>query len=100
MGLDFSVNQCRKKVMPRVNPFTIRMQVARMFEQGQSLFAELKVQDWLKERNHNPKDYVIRFHQKMAPVGSNSAVIVEIELIRKDAQPVDEWLLQEINRQS
>ena len=86
--------------MPQVNPFTIRMQVARMFEQGQSLFAELKVKDWLKERNHNSKDYVIRFHQKMAPVGSNFPVIIEIELTRKDGQPVDEWLLQEINRQS
>ena len=86
--------------MPQVNPFTIRMQVTKMFEQGQSLFAELKVQDWLKERNHNPRDYVIRFHQKMAPVGSNSSVIVEIELTRKDGQPVDEWLSQEITRQN
>ncbi len=86
--------------MPQVNPFTIRMQVARMFEQGQSLFAELKVQDWLKERNHNPKDYLIRFHQKMAPVGAKSPVIVEIELIRKDGQPVDEWIQQEIDRQN
>ena len=86
--------------MPQVNPFTLRMQVTRMFEQGQSLFAEIKVQDWLKERNHNPKDYLIRFHQKMAPVGSNSSVIVEIELIRKDGQAVDDWLQQEINRQS
>ena len=86
--------------MPQVNPFTLRMQVTRMFEQGQSLFAEIKVQDWLKERNHNPKDYLIRFHQKMAPVGSNSSVIVEIELVRKDGQAVDEWLQQEINRQS
>ena len=84
--------------MPQINPFTIKMQVARMFEQGQSLFAELKVQDWLKERNHNSKDYLIRFHQKMAPVGSNSAVVVEIELVRKDGQPVDEWLQQEVNR--
>ena len=86
--------------MPQVNPFTLRMQVTRMFEQGQSLFAGIKVQDWLKERNHNPKDYLIRFHQKMAPVGSNSSVIVEIELIRKDGQAVDDWLQQEINRQS
>jgi len=86
--------------MPQVNPFTIRMQVARMFEQGQSFFAELKVQDWLKERNHNPQDYLIRFHRKMAAVGANSAVTVEIELIRKDGQPVDDWLLQEINRHS
>ena len=83
-----------------INPFTVRMQVARMFEQGQSLFAEIKVQDWLRERNHNPKDYLIRFHQKMAPVGSTSLLTIEIELIRKDGQSVDEWLQQEINRQS
>ncbi|BBC24470.1 MULTISPECIES: hypothetical protein [unclassified Pseudanabaena] len=86
--------------MPINNPFTLRMQITRMFEQGQSLFAEIKVQDWLKERRHNPKDYIIRFNQKMAPVGSVSSVNVEIELLRKDGQPVDEWLLQELNRQS
>ena len=86
--------------MPQINPFTIRMQVSKMFEQGQSLFAEIKVQDWLRERNYNPKDYIIRFHQKMAPVGSNSSVTVEIELLRKDGQPVEEWLQQEINRHS
>ncbi|MFM7888894.1 MAG: hypothetical protein ACKPCM_19870 [Pseudanabaena sp.] len=86
--------------MPINNPFTIRMQITRMFEQGQSLFAELKVQDWLKERNHNPKDYIIRFHQKMAPVGSASSMNVEIELLRKDGQPVDAWLLQELQRKS
>ena len=85
--------------MPINNPFTIRMQITRMFEQGQSLFAEIKVQDWLKEHNQNPKDYVIRFRRTMAPVGSSSSVNVEIELLRKDGQPVDEWLLQEINRQ-
>jgi hypothetical protein len=84
--------------MPQINPFTIRMQVSKMFEQGQSLFAEIKVQDWLRERNYNPKDYVIRFHQKMAPVGSTSSTTVEIELLRKDGQPVEEWLQQEINR--
>ena len=86
--------------MPQVNPFTIRMQVARMFEQGQSFFAEIKVQDWLKERNHNPKDYLIRFRQVMAPVNANSSVVIEIELTRRDGQPVDEWLSQEINRQN
>ena len=85
--------------MPINNPFTIRMQVTKMFEQGQSLFAEIKVQDWLKERNQNPKDYLIRFRQTMAPVDSNSSVNVEIELLRKDGQPVDEWLLQELLRQ-
>ncbi|NUN65223.1 hypothetical protein HCU40_10760 [Pseudanabaena biceps] len=86
--------------MPQINPFTIRMQIARMFEQGQSLFAEMKVQDWLKERNYNPKEYVIRFNQKMAPVGAKSSVVVEIELLRKDGQPVEQWLQQEVNRQA
>jgi hypothetical protein len=81
-----------------INPFTLRMQITRMFEQGQSLFAEIKVQDWLRDRNHNPKEYVIRFNQKIAPVGTNSAMTVEIQLSRKDGNPVDEWLLQEINR--
>lgn len=81
-----------------INRFTIRMQIARMFEQGQPIFAEIKVQDWLKDRNHNPKDYLIRFHKKLAPVGSTSSVNIEIELIRKDGQPVDEWLQTELNR--
>ncbi|OUC14380.1 MAG: hypothetical protein B0A82_12215 [Alkalinema sp. CACIAM 70d] len=84
--------------MPRINPYTLQMQITRMFQQGQSLFAPMKVQEWLKERGHNPAEYTILFHQKPAPPGSGEVIVTEIELKRKDGQPVDEWLQQEVNR--
>ncbi len=43
--------------MARINPYTLQMQITRMFEQGQSFFATTKVNDWLRERNENPNDY-------------------------------------------
>ena len=84
--------------MSRLNPYTLQMQINRMFEQGQSFFAITKVQDWLKERNQNPAEYEIIFHEKPAPPGSNQVIDVEIELRRRDGQPVDPWLQQEANR--
>jgi len=84
--------------MARFNPYTLQMQITRMFEQGQSFFATLKVQDWLKERHEDPAAYTIAFHQVPAPPGSGQVMVVEIELQRKDGQPVDEWLQQEVNR--
>ncbi len=83
--------------MPRFNPYTLQMQITRMFEQGQSLFATMKVQDWLKERQQDPNAYEISFHQKPAPPGSGQVITVEIELRRKDGQPVDPWLQQQVN---
>ena len=83
--------------MGRLNPYTLQMQVTRLFEQGQSFFATIKVQDWLKERNQNPADYEIVFHQKPAPPGSNEVMVVEIELRRRDKQPVDPWLQEQAN---
>lgn len=83
--------------MGRLNPYTLQMQITRMFEQGQSLFATTKVQDWLKERNQNPADYEITFHQKPAPPGSNEVMVVEIQLRRRDKQPVDPWLQEQAN---
>ena len=85
--------------MARLNPHTLQMQITRMFEQGQSFFATIKVQDWLRERNHDPADYNVIFHQKPAPPGSSAAMIVEIELRRRDGQPVDPWLQQQANLQ-
>jgi hypothetical protein len=76
------------------------MQITRMFEQGQSFFATMKVQDWLKERNEDPTAYEILFHQQPAPPGSEEVMVIEIELRRHDGQPVDSWLQQEVNRQS
>ncbi|MBD2314246.1 hypothetical protein H6G20_21485 [Desertifilum sp. FACHB-1129] len=84
--------------MPRFQPYSIQMQIARMFAEGQSFFALTRVQDWLRERNQNPADYEIIFHQKPAPPGSQEVIQIEIELKRKDGQPVDEWLLAEVNR--
>jgi hypothetical protein len=86
--------------MPRYEPYTLQMQLTRMFEQGQSFFAITKVQDWLRERNHDPAAYDISFHQKPASPGSGQVMVVEVELRRKDGQPVDDWLIQEANRLS
>jgi hypothetical protein len=84
--------------MPRINPFTLQMEITRMFEQGQSFFATLKVQDWLKERHEDPAAYDIVFNQKPAPPGSGQVMTVAIELRRKDGQPTDAWLQEEANR--
>ncbi|QZZ19005.1 hypothetical protein J5X98_16420 [Leptothermofonsia sichuanensis E412] len=84
--------------MPRFNPYTLQMQITRMFEQGQSLFATMKVHDWLKERNEDPAAYEVLFHQKPAPPGSGEVMVVEIELRRKDGQPVDPWLQEQVNQ--
>ncbi|MCX7592773.1 MAG: hypothetical protein N2235_03215 [Fischerella sp.] len=85
--------------MGRLNPYSLQMQITRMFEQGQGFFATTKVQEWLKERGHNPTDYEIIFHQKPAPPGSKQVMVVEIELRRKDGQPVDPWLQEQANLQ-
>jgi len=84
--------------MPRFNPYTLQMQITRMFEQGQSMFATMKVQEWLKERKEDPNAYEILFHQKPAPPGSGQVMVVEIELRRRDGQPVDPWLQEQVNQ--
>ncbi len=83
--------------MPRYERFTIQMQITRMFNEGQSFFAPLKVQDWLKERNESPADYDIIFNQRPAPPGSGRIIDIDIELRRKDGKPVDSWLLEQLN---
>ena len=83
--------------MARINIQSLSMQISRMFEQGQSFFCGIKVQDWLKARNENPDDYDILFHEKPAPPGSGLIVMREIELRRKDGQPVEAWLQEDIN---
>jgi len=85
--------------MPRYNPFTLQMQITRMFEQGQSFFATLKVQDWLKEHGEDPNAYTISFDQQPAPPGSGLVMVVTVNLRRKDGQPVEDWLQQEVNQQ-
>lgn len=84
--------------MPRINPHTLQMQITRLFATGQSFFALPAVQQWLRERHQNPHDYDIIFHEQIAPPDSDAAMIIEIELKRKDGQPVDPWLQTEVNR--
>ncbi len=83
--------------MPRFEPYNLQMQITRMFAEGQSFFATMKVQDWLRERNQDPALYEINFREKPAPPGSNLVKVVEVELKRRDGQPVDDWLLQQLN---
>ncbi|MBC6475492.1 MAG: hypothetical protein GDA48_24040 [Hormoscilla sp. GM102CHS1] len=80
--------------MALYTPYTLQMQITRMLLEGQSFFATTKVQDWLRERNQDPADYEIIFHQQPAPPGSQEVMQIKIELLRRDEEPVDEWLQQ------
>lgn len=73
------------------------MQITRLFENKQAFFATIKVQDWLKERQLDPNDYEILFHEKPAPPGSSQVIDIEIELKRKDGEPTEEWLNDDVN---
>jgi hypothetical protein len=84
--------------MPRLNPFSLQMQITRLFEQDQSFFATTRVQDWLREHNEDPAAYEISFQQKPAPPGTGQVMVIEIGLQRRDGNPVDSWLLEEVNR--
>ncbi len=84
--------------MPRHSPYNLQMQLTRMYRDGQSFFAKIKVQEWLKERNEDPANYDIILHERPAPPGSKEVMTIEVELRRGDGQPVDPWLLQEISR--
>lgn len=86
--------------MPRLDPFTLQMQISRLFEQGQSFFARPKVEDWLQERGYDPAMFHILFHERPAPPGSDRVTMVEIELQHRDGSPVDPWLQNEVNRHS
>ncbi len=83
--------------MSRINPYTLQMQITRMFTQGQSFFALTRVQDWLREHDQNPLEYEIIFHRKPAPPGSKEVMVIEIELKRRDGQRVDPWLQEQAN---
>jgi hypothetical protein len=82
--------------MAKYTPYNLQLQISRMFQDGQSLFASIKVQDWLKERNENVADYEISFTKRPAPPGSREVQIVDINLKRKDGQPVADWLLEQL----
>jgi hypothetical protein len=86
--------------MSRHTPYNIQLQVSRMFQDGQAMFASIKVQDWLKERSEDPANYNITFNKKPAPTGSREIQVVEIVLKRKDGEPVADWLLSQLAGES
>lgn len=67
----------------------------QVIKPGQCL--KLEIQDWLRQHNEDPAAYAIELRQKPISPGSNKAV-VEIELRRRDGQPVDLGLQQGVNR--
>ncbi len=83
--------------MAQLNPHSIQLQISRMFESGQSLFALTKMQDWLKQRNENPADYDITFLKQPAPPGSGLVSMIKIQLQRKDGAEVEKWILDHLN---
>jgi len=83
----------------RFSPYTLQMQITRMFIEGQAFFATTKVQDWLQQRGEDPQTYEILFHKKPAPPGSQDVFAIDIELRRRDGQPVDPWLLDQLQQQ-
>jgi hypothetical protein len=83
--------------MAKYTPHSIQLQISRMFQDGQGLFASIKIQDWLKDRNENATDYEISFTKRPAAPGSREVQIVDINLKRKDGQPVASWLLEQLN---
>ncbi len=54
--------------MPRINPYTLQMQLTRMFEEGQSFFLTTKVQDWLREHNEDPNAYETLSIKRLPPL--------------------------------
>ena len=86
--------------MARLNPYCLSIEITRMFQQGNAIFALPKVEAWLKDRQQDPSDYEILFHEEMAPPSSPDPMVIRIELVRRDGQPVDPWLQEEVNLQS
>jgi hypothetical protein len=82
--------------MAKYTPYNLQLQISNMFRDGQGMFASIKVQDWLKERNEDPADYIIAFEKRPAPPGSRAVQVVDIQLRRKDGQPVEDWLLAQL----
>jgi hypothetical protein len=82
--------------MAKYTPYNLQLKISTMFRDGQGMFASIKVQDWLKERNEDPANYEISFVKRPAPPGSREVQVVDIQLRRKDGQPVEEWLLAQL----
>lgn len=82
--------------MPRFIPYSLQLQLTRLFKDGQSFFAVSKVEQWLLEKGEDPQAYLVSFRQQPAPVGSDLPFLIEVQLKRRDGQPVDDWILEQI----
>jgi hypothetical protein len=82
--------------MARFSPYSLELQITRLFKDGQSFFATSKVEQWLMERGENPQNYVITFNKASAPDGSDLPFLIKTELKRRDGQPVEDWLIQQL----
>ena len=83
--------------MARLNPYSLRMELTRMVEQGQVFFTIPRVEDWLREHHLDPTEYDIGLVEEMAPPESGRVKLIRVDLKRRDGQPVDPGVLEEIN---
>ena len=82
--------------MARFSPYSLELQITRLFKDGQSFFATSKVEQWLMERGENPQNYKIMFTKQTAPTGSELPFLIKTELQRRDGQAVEDWLIQQL----
>jgi hypothetical protein len=82
--------------MARFSPYSLELQITRLFKDGKSFFAVSKVEQWLMERGENPQNYTITFVRQEAPAGSDLPFLIKTELKRKDGQAVEDWLIQQL----
>ncbi len=82
--------------MARFSPYSLELQITRLFKDGQSFFAASKVEQWLMERGENPQNYTITFARQEAPAGSELPFLIKTELKRKDGQAVEDWLIKQL----
>ncbi|WP_404786322.1 hypothetical protein [Altericista sp. CCNU0014] len=82
--------------MARFSPYSLELQITRLFKDGQSFFAASKVEQWLMERGENPQNYTITFNKEAAPAGSELPFLIKTELKRKDGQAVEDWLVKQL----
>lgn len=82
--------------MARFSPYSLELQITRLFKDGQSFFATAKVEQWLMERGENPQNYKISFNRETAPAGSELPFLIKTELQRRDGQAVEDWLIKQL----
>jgi hypothetical protein len=86
--------------MARFSPYSLQLQLTRLFRDGQSFFAVSKVEQWLLDKGEDPQKYLISFLQQPAPADSEMPYLIEVQLKRRDGQPVDDWILEQLKERA